>query len=755
MLTIDEVAQKFSAKKNGHGYVAHCPAHKDENASLSIDKGRQGNILIKCHAGCTFNEVVAAVGIKAKELFPDEHAKNVKSKIKEIYNYHDAIRIDKKWADGELLYQVLRYEPKDFRQRKPDGKGGYEWKLGKTNRVLYRLAKVRNAVEAGRVVFIVEGEKDVHAIESLQCTGTTNSGGAGRWKKEYTKEFKNALVVIIADNDESGVGEEHAQSVAAQLKKTAKLVKLIAFSKKDTAEWVESGGTREKLKSIIDTAPEWTPETTLARKVSSQNNGAKGGRPPAPPHAVTANEIVQRMFTDKNGIKTLRYWRGSWYRYSEQGWHSVGGDEIQNIVITYLRKDKILSKHCTVSYLTSVLLNIRAHDLCGIPQDTEIPYWLDSHTSAKNWMAFNNGIVVNVYEYAKCIADNRGEDKEKWIRKTDANFFSLDFVKYPFDPDAECPIFEKFLDHVQPELDAQQAIFEMLGIMIADITKFEVFWQLYGHGSNGKTVLLTTLTHLVGERNVSAVRLEQLSMMFQTFPLALSKVNICGEMPTDIGRGAFAQVEQMFKDCVSGGLIDMQRKGKDRYEAKCRARFIMASNTLPTFIDRSDGIWRRLRILPFDVQIPLEERDADLDDKIIATDLPGVMNLAINGLAGVIKRGYVFETPSGEKMKEQHRGNCDHEKEFLDQNVELGKPDDKIKSKTLYNDYREWMLDNGYKPCGAGKFNNRVQEVFPGVEISSIWVDNTSTRGFQGIRFKISEMRPDEPDDDPQEALGI
>ncbi len=68
-------------------------------------------------------------------------------------------------ASGELLFQVVRFEPKDFRQRRPDGNGGWIWKMGGVDRVIYRLPEVTAAVEAGRTILIAEGEKGVHALE--------------------------------------------------------------------------------------------------------------------------------------------------------------------------------------------------------------------------------------------------------------------------------------------------------------------------------------------------------------------------------------------------------------------------------------------------------------------------------------------------------------------------------------------------------------------------------------------------------------
>ena len=176
MTPIDIVLAKFdNPRRNGSGWTARCPAHEDRMPSLSIGEGDDGRVLVTCHAGCELDAVLAAVGLDVKDLFP-EPITNGKPEIIDTYDYTDEA--------GELLYQVCRMRPKSFRQRRPNGTG-WLWRLGNVRRVPYRLRAVLDAVEAGRWVVIVEGEKDVHTLEQYGIVATTNSGGAGKWPKEF------------------------------------------------------------------------------------------------------------------------------------------------------------------------------------------------------------------------------------------------------------------------------------------------------------------------------------------------------------------------------------------------------------------------------------------------------------------------------------------------------------------------------------------------------------------------------------------
>ncbi len=169
-----------------------------------------------------------------------------------IYDYVDQY--------GRLVFQVVReqYENgKTFYQRRPDGKGGWINDLKGVRTVPYRLPEVIKAVSQGKTVFIVEGEKDVETLRSLQLTATTNPMGAGKWKTTYSKYFEDANVVIIPDNDE--VGKKHAEAVAEKLLKKAKSIKIVELpdleEHGDVTDWLENGGTKEQLLQLVKQTP--------------------------------------------------------------------------------------------------------------------------------------------------------------------------------------------------------------------------------------------------------------------------------------------------------------------------------------------------------------------------------------------------------------------------------------------------------------------------------------------------------------------
>ena len=254
-MTLEDVLRRFpSARRNGANWMALCPAHADKNPSLAISE-KNGKILLNCFAGCKKDAICAAAGMEMRDLFLDgKTGKNGNpGRIVETYPYHD--------EEGNVLFEVVRLEPKDFRQRRPGGDGGWIWSIEGTRRVLYCL----RGVMAADQVIITEGERDAQtaALFALPLTyGTTNPGGAGKWKNEYNQYLRAKHVVIIADADEPG--RKHARQVAASVHPVAASVKMLEMpGAKDLTEWKERGGRKEQLEALIKNAPLYSPRRVL------------------------------------------------------------------------------------------------------------------------------------------------------------------------------------------------------------------------------------------------------------------------------------------------------------------------------------------------------------------------------------------------------------------------------------------------------------------------------------------------------------
>lgn len=236
-MTAGEIAQRLpKGRKSGSSWVACCPAHEDNDPSLNLrDDG--GKVLVHCHASCPQDAVIDA--LKAQDLWPNQE--RTESRIIATYDYTN--------EGGELLYQVARFEPKDFRPRFLDGAGGWIWKKH-PRQVLYRLPEVLEAP----IVFVVEGEKDVERLRSHGFVATTNAGGANaRWLPEFTDALRGREVILIPDNDVAG--RKRVLCIARALKGVA--VRLVVLELegngiKDVSDWFNAGHSEVELISMLD-----------------------------------------------------------------------------------------------------------------------------------------------------------------------------------------------------------------------------------------------------------------------------------------------------------------------------------------------------------------------------------------------------------------------------------------------------------------------------------------------------------------------
>jgi archaellum biogenesis ATPase FlaH/5S rRNA maturation endonuclease (ribonuclease M5) len=168
-------------------------------------------------------------------------------RILKTYDYTD--------ESGNLLFQTVRYEPKDFNQRKPDGKESWLYTLQGIRLVPYNLPEVIKA----KSIIIVEGEKDVETLRGIGLIASCNPMGAGKWRADYNPYFNGKKVVIIPDNDEPG--KRHAETIAKNLKGIAESIKLVKLpglpSKGDISDWIAQGHTKDELLELIKSSPEW------------------------------------------------------------------------------------------------------------------------------------------------------------------------------------------------------------------------------------------------------------------------------------------------------------------------------------------------------------------------------------------------------------------------------------------------------------------------------------------------------------------
>lgn len=310
-------ARGCEPKRTGRGWSSKCPAHKDDRASLSVGAGDDGRALVRCFAGCDFAAITSALDLRPADLFNgatpstrrlgavkqtrtkstgraasaepestvegNRPARRARRMVAE-YDYRD--------ESGALLFQHVRYDPKAFHYRRPDGNGDWAYKLGDVRRVLYRLPQLVTA-EHGAVVYVVEGEKAADRLAGAGLLATCGPSGAGKWVKPgEDATLEGTHVVILVDNDDPG--RKHGQDVAARLHGRAASVRVIELpglpEAGDVFDWLDASHDAEDLDRLAAEAPEWQPGSPPA--MEPYRNGAEARA------AVSAMVETSRTFED-------------------------------------------------------------------------------------------------------------------------------------------------------------------------------------------------------------------------------------------------------------------------------------------------------------------------------------------------------------------------------------------------------------------------------------------------------------------------
>lgn len=246
------------AIKGGSEVRFLCPAHPDSKPSARYSIASRVWRCDSCGAGAGVIDLADKLGVErprteSRVSAVPALARVDASKIVATYDYTD--------AGGVLLFQAVRYEPKRFAQRAPDGKGGWTNNLNGVRRVLYNLPFVRATAEAGWRVYIVEGEKDADAINALGLVATTSPMGSNAWRDEYADSLRGAHVVVLRDNDEAG--QKYQGRVARSCHGKAASVRTLDLPnlppKGDVSDWLAAGGTKAELERLADTAHVYAP----------------------------------------------------------------------------------------------------------------------------------------------------------------------------------------------------------------------------------------------------------------------------------------------------------------------------------------------------------------------------------------------------------------------------------------------------------------------------------------------------------------
>ena len=582
----------------------------------------------------------------------------------------------------------------------------------------------------GQRIDIHEGYPDVltsiaFGLKTAITMGSaTNTDVIKRFGEDEAKRvFTGKTVNIIMDSDKEG--RKAATEIAESVIKFAKQVKIIDLDhsdinpfgldpkemkedgkkkrlRKDFTDFMMLQGAEELALQRFEELVEKTPVYIQDKKEKNDDEDDDSSTP-----AKLADSFLQfNNLILPDGRPLLKYWHQTYWRYTGKKWQVVSDSEMESWVVCYLRNDHVTkdSSVITKKLVHDILTNLRGF---FIPDDVHPPVYIygqagldDFQIKEVNAISFKNGIV-------SMDAIVAGQTENVLLPHT-SDFFTVVTLPYDYDPKADCPKFKAFLNSVLPDNALQQILIEFFGYCFLPTSNQHKFLILVGEGANGKGVCLIILIGLLGEENVSAVPMELFgegSVMVETRGKLANVVTEISE-PDRTSEG-------ILKAMVAGEKINFNPKFKSSFSEKTTCKLIFSTNILPHFKDKTEGIWRRLLMIPFDIIIPEAEQDKQLPEKLIV-ELPGIFNMAIGGLKSLLQRGYFNEPSACKTAKSQYQLELNPAKRFLEEECQ----EDAFhgyRTSELYMVYSQYCKSIGQMPCADAVFGKEIKRVYPKV----------------------------------------
>lgn len=349
--------------------------------------------------------------------------------------------------------------------------------------------------------------------------------------------------------------------------------------------------------------------------------------------------------------------------------------------------------------------------------------------TAANKINMQNG----VYDY-----------KEDKLYAHDRKFKFTYCLPFEYDKSANCPVFKKFLSDVTDnDTELQNLIMEFIGYGLFE--KYHTLQKsmlLLGDGGNGKSTLMAIIRELAGEHACASVELHQMENPNNNYSLYGKLFNLCEELPRKINETS------MFKR-LHGDIMTARRLYCNPISFIPTAKLIMAGNSLPTTWDPSNGFFRRLIIIPFNVRFDnTEKRDIDIVAKC-RKELSGIFNLAMEHYKKLMARGSFTIAKASEAENIFYRETVDVYNEWWKNNVTLSYvngPDKQypaIPFTELYTRFCSFISSEGLKQVSKPNFCKELKRILGKKEFDKryklIRDGKRVFRGFNGLSWTTPE----------------
>lgn len=576
----------------------------------------------------------------------------------------------------------------------------------------------------GATIVKTEGPSDALALlsqgpadfEDVVC----NVHGAKEDPRKLTgllDYFWGKDVIVVHDADEAG--EKGATYVedrpgwapfAAEYAASCKHVRLPyeirADHGNDLRDYFSGGHTRSDFDHLVaEAAPFDKPIVSTTSAIESVDD----------PHRL-ARINLERYATRFDGA-TIRNWRDEWYVWKKNRYRKIPPGELEAKICLAIKsefdrlnieeqqdsqKEVRATKKVTQGLTRNVLAATKS--MVVIPAHLELGTWIDDATGCRErrqLIALENGLL----DVEALLAD-----KDDVMLEHSPRWFSTVCLPYEFGVKAQCP---KWSDFLKRNLDGDQERMDLLqewaGYMLLPDTGQQSFLVLEGEGANGKSVFLAAIEAMLGEDNCAHVPLELFGDRFSRTQTLGKLANIA----PDVGE-LDKPAEGHLKSFTSGEKMFFDRKNLAGLEAYPTARLMIACNNRPRFSDKSDGIWRRMIPVPFNVRIEKSERIRNMDKPwwwVQSGELPGILLWAIRGLNRLRERGSFTDPEICAKTLADYKTENNPARQFFEEKTRPAS-NGSVQCAELYDRYKRWCVDNGFRSLSSRAFGKEVKRFY-------------------------------------------
>ena len=423
----------------------------------------------------------------------------------------------------------------------------------------------------------------------------------------------------------------------------------------------------------------------------------------------TSEKALGHRFARETRGRYLTTDGGAWWRYQDGVWRPVDRHRILALVELFLEPVATGNQYARLIESVAKIGGLRMH----VPLSR-----MDAHP---DWIALQNG-VLDVRE-------------KRWIDHSPTNLLTTQ-LPFAYDEQAACPRWRQFLNEVLVDengvtsMELIRLVQEWFGYcLVPDARAQTTMWWL-GGGANGKGVATKILESLVGPEQRVGVDIEQLHEPYHRANLQGKLLGIVGEIPLR----AMIKNGARFKELVSGDTISARSPGKDVFTFTPYVRLLCTANDLPRTFDRSAGYFRRIKIVPFRLNLPEEARDANLTDTLLG-EISGIFNWALEGLYRFYAQGGKFSmTPEADRALEGYRKEEDPVARYIEDWCSKD-PSSTETFMELWGCYRRWCKVNGESFESSTTFSRALTRL--GLETRTEREGNVTRKVRKGIKIEV------------------